>query len=118
LADYRGLVTDLAGLADGHLKPDEITCVERAGKRHLTIVSAGRKYEALLEGNTDWADVPPLLVCLNEILTQARAPGRFYEQFAPTGGQEFAVAYATPDQVRALESEGCQLLHAEDKKQR
>jgi hypothetical protein len=108
-SDYIDFVADLARLTDGQLAPRRVDCVDRDGARQLTFNVGKRRYEARLEENWGWVDLAPLLACLNRALADIGAPGRLYEHKQPTDGQEIAVAYAAPEEARALQAEGCEL---------
>lgn len=105
--DYVSLVEEiLAALADGEIALDSVVCTEEESLRRLVLRGGDRRWEAMLEGDTDWVDGEPLLVVLNEVAEGLGAERRFVAFADEAFGQEIGIAFVTQAERRALEMKG------------
>lgn len=103
--DYRPVVMSLCALTQGALRMEFFACSEEDTVRELRLVISGVELRAQLAGDTDYVDVKPLLVCLNDV-AERLSERRFYEVRDPAWGQEFGVAFATEGEARTLFDDG------------
>lgn len=90
---YVELVEQMLALSGGTLSASSIACVEEQARRRLTIESNGQRFEATLDGDGDWIDLPPLLLCLNDLAKASGVKRRFREFRELDWGREIGVAF-------------------------
>ncbi len=104
--DYEELIKDLVKITENTICFEAISCVETEKGRELLLTVNQKKFKTILEGDTDYVDVSPLLSCLNKVAAYYKLERRFYEFSDPGWGQEFGVVFATRTEASKIKKAG------------
>ncbi|MBS1121777.1 MAG: hypothetical protein H6Q90_4005 [Deltaproteobacteria bacterium] len=107
--DYIPLVRAIAGITNGALAIDDVTCDEEDGEeavRVLTLTRGGRTWTGRLQGSTDWIDQDALLDVLNRALADLGSPGQLHPFREENWGQELGIVFARDDELPKLRAAG------------